>query len=96
MIGIPTDRDSHLMTEALTAIKVTASALCRSRLSGQEWPGGGAELVTIRSVDRGWGIEIGTDLPGAMESPIRDRHLHGSVATHAATSPCARPQVRRR
>jgi hypothetical protein len=53
MIGIPTVRDSHPMTEALTAIKVTAWALRRTRLSGQEWPGGSAELVAIRSVDRG-------------------------------------------
>jgi len=53
MIGIPTDRDSHLLTEALTAIKVTAWAVRRTRLSGQEWPGGSAELVAIRSVDRG-------------------------------------------
>jgi len=53
MIGIPTDRDSHLMTEALTAIKVTSWALRRTRLSDQQWPGGSAELVAIRSVHRG-------------------------------------------
>jgi hypothetical protein len=51
--GIPTDRDSHLLTEALTAIKVTAWALRRTRLSGQEWPGGSVEQAAIRSVDRG-------------------------------------------
>ena len=62
MTGIPTDRDSHLPTEALRAIKVTAWALRRTRLSGQEWPGGSVELAAIRSVDRGQG----TDLPGAM------------------------------
>jgi hypothetical protein len=53
MIGIPTDWDSHLLTEALTAISVTAWAVRRTRLSGQEWPGGSAELVAIRSVDGG-------------------------------------------
>jgi hypothetical protein len=51
--GIHTDRDSHLLTEALTAIKVTAWELRRTRLSGQEWPGGSVELAAIRSVDRG-------------------------------------------
>ena len=73
MIGIPTDRDSHLLTEALTAIKVTAWALRRTRLSGQEWPGGSAELVAIRSVDR----EYGTDLAG--RHGVTDQ---GSVTGH--------------
>ena len=80
-IGVSANRDSHLLTYAFTAIKVTASALSRTRLSGQGWGGGSAELVAIRSVDRGWGA----DLPGAMVSPISDRHRDGSVAAYAAT-----------
>jgi hypothetical protein len=53
MTGIAADRDSHLLKESFTSIKVTAWALKTYSIVRPGMAGGSAELVANRSVDRG-------------------------------------------